>query len=215
MTRLFMCYPFSRILFAVTLCTSLLSLAPLLRAVTPDDDPAPALVATINGVLDLTSGQTPEVISSRVSEIRTKMNESFAIDAIVQRAFGRNWSKFTIAQQKEVIDLLGRLIIRTYAAQIGSGDRPQISIASSKLISPGRREVTSTATSGGKTVVIVYRFATIDGRWKVYDVIAENVSVVSNYRQQFDVHFEKKNAEDLLKTLREKVSTPLDHVQAR
>jgi phospholipid transport system substrate-binding protein len=175
----------------------------------PADDPAPALLATINSVLDLAAEQTPETIEGRVPEIRAKMSEMFAIEAIVQRAFGRNWSKLTPAQQTEVIDLLGRLVIRTYAVQLTTGERPVITISASRLISPERREITSTATQQNKTVNVIYRLAPIDGGWKVYDVLAENISVVGNYRQQFDAHFQKKNADDLIKILREKLVAPV------
>jgi phospholipid transport system substrate-binding protein len=172
------------------------------------EDPAPALLSTINGVLDMTQGQSADAITAKLPQIRTKMDESFATDAIVQRAFGRNWTKLTPAQQKEAIDLLGKLIIRTYASALASGERPKVTILSSKEIGPDRREVTSTASQAGKTVNVVYRLAPVDGKWKVYDVMAENVSVVGNYRQQFDAHFQTKNAEDLLQTLRAKLSAP-------
>ena len=58
-------------------------------------------------------------------------------------------------------------------------------------------------------VTVIYRLAPIDGKWKVYDVLAENISLVGNYRQQFDAHFENHNAEDLLKILREKLTAPV------
>src|SRR5215218_7461446 len=104
-------------------------------AAAPTDDPAPALTATINGVIDLVMGQSADAISARVPEIRAKMNESFATEAIVQRAFGRNWTKLTKAQQTEVVDLLGRIIIRTYATQLGAGERPVVAVTSSRQIS--------------------------------------------------------------------------------
>lgn len=178
-------------------------------AAVPAQDPAPALLATINSVIDLALGQTPDAITAKVPQIRDKMNETFAIDAIVQRAFGRNWTKLTPAEQKDAIDLLGRLIIRTYATQLSTGERPKITIASSRELSPERREVTSTATQDGKTVNVLYRLAPIDGKWKVYEVMAENLSVVGNYRQQFDAHFEKKSAAELLQTLRAKLAAPV------
>src|SRR5258706_1528713 len=108
-----------RLIFLLTL-SALLGLAGVARAAStaPVQDPAPALLATINSVVDLALGQTPDVIMSRLPQIRDKMSETFAIDAIVQRAFGRNWAKLTSAQQKEAIDLLGRLVIRTYATQL-------------------------------------------------------------------------------------------------
>ncbi|HEU5080982.1 MAG TPA: ABC transporter substrate-binding protein [Opitutaceae bacterium] len=190
-------------LAAFAFCTSL-------RAQAPAEDPAPALLKTIDSVVDMVVGQSPETITSRVDQIRAKMDESFATEAIVHRAFGANWSKLSPAQQKEVIDLLGRVIIRTYATQMSEAQKPVIKVVSSKLITPERREIATTATTAaGKTVNIVYRLFPQNGKWMVYDVLAENVSVVGNYRQQFDAHFQKKNADDLIKMLREKLTAPI------
>lgn len=179
------------------------------QVVTAADDPAPTLVSTINGVIDLTLGQSTETILQRLPEIRTKMNESFAIEVIVQRAFGRNWSKLSAAQQTEVIDLLGKIVIRTYATQLSTGERPKINITASRDIGGDRREIVSTASRGSDVVNVIYRLGKINGSWKVYDVLAEGVSVVGNYRQQFDAHFEKKSADELLSTLRSRLTEPL------
>jgi phospholipid transport system substrate-binding protein len=200
----------SRLAFLLTFCAALgLVQVTLAASAGPAQDPAPALLATINSVVDLALGQSPDAITARLPQIRDKMSESFAIDAIVQRAFGRNWGKLTPAQQKEAVDLLGRLVIRTYATQLSTGERPKITVTSSREIGPDRREVTSVASQNAQTVNVVYRLAPLEGKWKVYDVLAENVSVVGNYRQQFDAHFEKKSADDLLKTLREKLAGPV------
>lgn len=184
-----------------------LSLAPAasLRAAT---DPAPSVIAAINSVIDLVLGQSPETISQRIPEIRNRMKGAFDVDAIVQRAFGGNWKKLTPAQQKEAIELLGSVIIRTFATQLATGSRPTLTVVSSKEIAPERREIVTTASQDGKTANIVYRLAPLNGSYKVYDVLAENVSVVNNYRQQFDAHFQKKSADDLLQVLREKLRAP-------
>lgn len=170
------------------------------------DDPAPALVATINGVVDLALGQSPAVIQDRLPEIRTRMNETFATEVIVQRAFGRNWQKLSPAQQAEAVDLLGRLVIRTYAAQLSTGDRPVITVTASREIGPDRREIVSTVTRQGDMVNVVYRLGRIAGKWMVYDVLAEGISVVGNYRQQFDAHFQKGSVAELLTLLRNKLA---------
>jgi phospholipid transport system substrate-binding protein len=175
----------------------------------PAADPAPALLDTINRVLDMVSGKSPDEIAASVPAIRDQMAGTVAIDAVVQRSFGRNWSKLTAAQKTEAIDLLGRLMIRTYATQLSTGDRPKITLTSSKLIAPDRREVITSAVSPGKTVTVIYRLAPIDGAWKVYDVLGENLSLVGNYREQFDEHFEHKSAEDLLVILRQKLTAPV------
>ncbi|HEY9156079.1 MAG TPA: ABC transporter substrate-binding protein [Opitutaceae bacterium] len=204
--------PFSSIqFFATALLAAVFAFsAPIVcAAANPSGDPAPELVNTFNSVVDMVLGQSPDAITAKVPEIRAKMSDTFAIEAIVRRAFGKNWAKLTPTQQSEATDLLGRLVIRTYATQLSTGERPVIKIVSSKLIAPERWEVVSTASQQGKTVNVVYRFAPFDGKWKVYDVLAENVSVVGNYRQQFDEHFQSKSADDLLKILRDKLAAPV------
>ncbi|MEO6246253.1 MAG: ABC transporter substrate-binding protein [Opitutaceae bacterium] len=207
-------FPFRLVL--LPLCTAL-SLAGIGHAAAPASapDPAPALLATINSVIDLASGQSAAAIMERLPQIRDKMSETFAIDAIVQRAFGRNWTKLSPAQQKEAVDLLGRLIIRTYVTPLSTGERPKIAVTSSKEIGPERREVVSTVAQDGKSANVIYRLAPVAGTWKVYEVLAENISVVGNYRQQFDTHFEKKPAEELLQTLRDKLAAPVTAEKAK
>lgn len=185
------------------ICSALFASAPLRAA----DDPAPALVATIDGVVDLALGQSPAAIQERLPEIRARMNGTFATEVIVQRTFGRNWQRLTPPQQVEAIDLVGRLIIRTYALQLSGGERPVIAITASREIAPERREIISTVVHQGDTVNVVYRLGRIDRTWKVYDVLAEGVSVVGNYRQQFDAHFQKSSAAELLTLLKNKLAT--------
>jgi phospholipid transport system substrate-binding protein len=184
-------------------------LARVARADAPATDPAPALLDTINRVLDMVSGKSPDEITASVPAIRDQMNGIVALDAIVQRSFGRNWSKLTAAQKTEAIDLLGRLMIRTYATQLSTGERPKVTLTSSKLIAPERREVITSAATPEKIISVIYRLAPIGGTWKVYDVLGENLSLVGNYRQQFDEHFEHKSAEDLLVILRQKLAAPV------
>ncbi len=190
--------------FVVTACAWVASFSCVpLRAA---DDPAPALVATINRVVDLALGQSSSAIQAKLPEIRAQMSESFATDVIVQRSFGRNWSRISAPQQSEAIDLVGRLIIRTYAMQLSTAQRPVITVTASREIGPDRHEIVSTVVHQGDTVNVVYRLGRIDGKWKVYDVLAEGVSVVGNYRQQFDAHFQKGSAAGLLGLLRDKLA---------
>jgi phospholipid transport system substrate-binding protein len=198
--------PSRRLFLPLALAAGLASFARAADA--PAADPAPALLATINRVIDLVVGKSPDAITALVPQIRDQMSDTVAIDAIVRRSFGRNWSKLTDAQKTEAVDLLGRLMIRTYATELSSGERPKLSLTSSRLIAADRREVVTSMDTGGKTVTVIYRLAPLDGAWKVYDVMAENISLVGNYREQFDEHFESKSAEDLLVILRQKLAAP-------
>lgn len=175
----------------------------------PNTDPAPELVATSNAVIDMVAGKTPDQVTAEVNDIRDKLSGDVAISAVVRRCFGRNWSKLSADQQSQAVDLLGRLIIRTYATQLANGGRPKLSVVSSRVIAPERREVVMGVEQNGKNVTVIYRLAPIDGKWKVYDVLAENISLVGNYREQFDAHFEHQDAASLLNILRSKLNAPV------
>jgi phospholipid transport system substrate-binding protein len=61
-------------------------------------------------------------------------------------------------------------------------------------------------TGDGKKIPLDYRLVLKDGKWRVYDVIIEGISMVKNYRDQFRDILAKDSPEQVLKMLREKVS---------
>jgi phospholipid transport system substrate-binding protein len=68
-------------------------------------------------------------------------------------------------------------------------------------------EVESTVVnSKGEKISVVYRLRRADGKWKVYDALVENVSIINNYRSQFDRIISKYSFDELKKLLREKVA---------
>jgi len=62
-------------------------------------------------------------------------------------------------------------------------------------------------TSDGREIPIFYRMIEKGGSWRVYDVVIEGVSMVKNYRGQFKQILAKKTPDQLLETLRKKVSS--------
>ncbi|MEZ7843721.1 MAG: ABC transporter substrate-binding protein, partial [Opitutales bacterium] len=53
----------------------------------------------------------------------------------------------------------------------------------------------------GKTFNVLYRLGLLKTGWQIYDIVAEDISIVSNYRQQFDDHFRKGNGAQLIEKL--------------
>lgn len=171
---------------------------------------AEEMLGTANAVVEMAQGVPSDQLEARIPAIRERMAPHFAFAALVQRAFGRNWTRLSADEQAEAVDLVSRLIIRTYAGQLSSGERPVITIDEIRELAPGRREALSTVTFQGSHINVIYRLGQIDGAWKAYDVLAEGVSVVGNYRRQFDAHFEKKDGAALLALLRAKANTPVN-----
>jgi phospholipid transport system substrate-binding protein len=73
------------------------------------------------------------------------------------------------------------------------------------MVSENQAEIQSKIITSSKEIPIFYRMILKDGKWKVYDVVVENVSLVQNYRTQFNEILAGNTPEQLLEILRKKV----------
>lgn len=197
----------------MTLKTILSSLAALVFAcvVQPraqaEEPPEKLLEQTISEVLDMLhqSDQTLPQNEKR-DKILKLLQERFSFDIIIRRALGRNWNLLSEAQQSKITELISDLLIRAYTRELESGPKPNIEIVRTEQLDQHKIEIVTSVRYKSNFVSVSYRLANIKSRgWQVYDVLIEGVSMVSNYRKQFDEHFQTKSAEDLLTLLEGKL----------
>jgi phospholipid transport system substrate-binding protein len=123
----------------------------------------------------------------RRAAIREIAHEIFDFRELSQRALARHWSARTPAERDEFVQLFAELLERTYIRQIeqySGGERVQFL---SELADGDQTTVrTKIVTKAGTEVPVDYRMHRVGERWLVYDVAIEGVSLVSNYRAQFD-----------------------------
>jgi phospholipid transport system substrate-binding protein len=124
--------------------------------------------------------------ADRRAAVRQIANEIFDFGEIARRSLGRYWQPLSEAQRAEFLGLFGDLLERSYISKIElyggekivySGERMDgdLAIVSTKII-----------TKNGTEVPIDYRLFRRGDSWKVYDVNIEGISLVSNYRTQFN-----------------------------
>jgi phospholipid transport system substrate-binding protein len=119
---------------------------------------------------------------------------------------GNNWNKFTEAQRQEFVGLFQQVLEKAYADKILAYTDEKITFDREITNAPNRVEVQTRVITKSKEIPISYRVVKeSDGTWKVYDVVVENVSLVMNYRSQFNDILSKNQPEQLLETLRKKV----------
>lgn len=141
----------------------------------------------------------------KIAGIREIINEIFDWTELSKRTLGRDWKKFNDAQKKEFIDLFSELLEGVYADRLLAYSDEKVIFDKETELRKGQFEVQSyIATSDGKKIPLHYRMREKQGKWRVYDVVIEGVSMVKNYRSQFREILSKKQPEDLLKTLRDK-----------
>jgi len=120
----------------------------------------------------------------RVEEIAYRAMDFNTLSKLV---LARNWSKFSPAQQAEFEQEFKRHLSVTYGNNIENYNNERVQILGERPEARGDMTVQTKILRGGHSadVVVDYRLRQRDGQWKIIDVIVENVSLVSNFRSQF------------------------------
>jgi phospholipid transport system substrate-binding protein len=122
-----------------------------------------------------------------------------------RRAMARNWDKLNPEQQKDFVTLFRKVLEKAYMDKILTYTDEQITFDKEIMLAQDRAEVETRIITSSSQIPITYRLILKDGTWKVYDVVIEGVSLVQNYRSQFNEIMAKNSPKELLAILRKKV----------
>lgn len=148
----------------------------------------------------------PDNKDKRGKLIRQAVDERFDWKAMTKRSLARHWRKRTDPEKKEFIALFGKLLERTYLDKVGSYSGEKV-IYVDETIDGKYGTVTAKILTHSHTEVSVrYRMKEVDGDWRVYDISVEGVSLVNNYRKQFNSIILRSSYDDLVQKLRMKVA---------
>jgi phospholipid transport system substrate-binding protein len=125
---------------------------------------------------------------------------------MAKRSLGANWRRANPQQQKEFVLTFTALLEKTYADQIDLYNGQKVLYTGESIDGDYAQVDSRIIDKDGQTYSVVYRLHKVDGKWKIYDVIAENISLVNNYRSQFNRVIAKSSFDDLLKTMKEKAN---------
>ena len=94
-------------------------------------------------------------------------------------------------------------MLKAYVIGLEGKDRPTVTFGELIEIGKARIEIESSMVLDSKIYCILYRLRQMDTGWQIYDIVAENVSMSSNYRGQIDDHFRKGSGADLITRLKD------------
>lgn len=120
----------------------------------------------------------------RRTKLRQIMIERFDFNEMAKRSLGTQWSKITPEEQADFVKIFSDLLAKTYMNRIEKVTRDMVKVESENLDFP-KSVVKSKVTSDGDVFPLDYRLQNVNGTWKVYDVIIENIGLVANYRNEF------------------------------
>jgi phospholipid transport system substrate-binding protein len=146
---------------------------------------------------------SPQLIYQMVG---SKLAPHFDFEMITRSAVGKDWNKASPSQQKELVAAFREVLVRTYAKSLLKYTGEEVVYQPSK---PGTRDgtvvvPTQVRAPGAPAIPIDYRMHKLSGSWKVYDVVIDNVSLISNYRGQFRSTIGRDGIDGLIAELKAK-----------
>lgn len=190
------------VLFLFCFCLAIFALSPEAHAGEAADQVKQTVDAVIT-VLNDKEFDKPGKKEQRKSALRDIIVKRFDFEEMAKRSLGVYWSKRTKEEQKEFVALYSDLLENTYIRKIERYEDQKVEYTGEK--EDGSYAVVRTRITGkGTAVPVDYKIFKKEGKWSVYDIVIEGVSLVNNYRSQFGQILGKQPYEELVKRLRNK-----------
>jgi phospholipid transport system substrate-binding protein len=166
------------------------------------------LSTTINEfVRILVNTPVVELRQSGLPDKALKLIQSrFDFSEMAKRSLGPHWTALNANERREFIDAYAQMLLRFFGRSVrAAGDE---TIEYQREVRDGiLASVETKVVSGSRDdFAIDYRLHDIDGQWKVYDVVIDHISIVNNYRAQFERVIAKSSVKDLLQRMKQLAS---------
>lgn len=152
---------------------------------------------------NLKGAEKLEIRRQRISEV---VFMQFDMQLMAKFSLGRGWRNLSEAERNNFIDLFRKLLSKSYVATIDGYAGEKISYLK-EIIKGTKAEVRTMVVGRSKEIPLNYKLKLNNGRWLIYDVIIENVSLVRNYRSQFDPIMKKEGFTGLIERMENKIGS--------
>lgn len=142
-------------------------------------------------------------VMERRQQLQKIFNDRFSYEEMAKRSLGAHWNNLNETQKQQFVDLFRQLLARSYTGTIEgySGERIQYL---SEHHEGDYAEVRTKLLSRKGEIPVNYRLLTKSGEWRVYDIVVDGISMISNYRAQFTKIIRASSYEDLVEKLQNK-----------
>jgi len=145
-----------------------------------------------------------ERAEERRAAIRRVAHDIFDFEELARRSLGRHWQARTPEERDEFVRLLGHLLERAYLGKLELYNGERIVLLGDSVDGDLATVRTRVVTRQGTEIPVDYRMQRRGDGWRAYDVAIEGVSLVANYRSQFDKIIRRASFQQLVKQVREK-----------
>ena len=181
----------------------------LLAGVAGAGEPLDRIRETVTDVLAVLGDETLQSLENhklRREKLRQAVYQRFGFEEMARRSLGRHWRDLDAEQRQGFVGLFSDLLERSYVGKIeGAGAGSQVDYPKEEIDDEGFASVLTVITNPlGSQFEVEYRLLQHDGNtpWEVYDIVIEGVSLINNYRTQFNNIIHRTSYDGLVKQLR-------------
>lgn len=171
-------------------------------------EPMAQLSASINEFVSIMSSTSvTELQATGLPEkARQLVFARFDFSEMTKLALGSHWKSLDQAEQREFVDAFTHRLLVSYGKTVRATGNEKIQFV--REVSDGKQVSVETQVikGNGDQFPIDYRLHNIEGQWMVYDVVIDKVSIVNNYRSQFERVIAKSSVQDLLRRMKQQDS---------
>jgi phospholipid transport system substrate-binding protein len=151
----------------------------------------------------LADKQTP--MPQRQKALRELLEPRFDFTEMSRSALGYHWKSLSPDQRAQFTEIFKNFIESAYLSKIGEYSGQRVEFLKQSSMGDGYAQVfTKIVQSGKDPIPVNYLLEQKDGDWKVYDVTVDNISIIANYRNQFNRVINEQGFDKLLSDLKAK-----------
>jgi phospholipid transport system substrate-binding protein len=139
-----------------------------------------------------------------IAKLKKIVYPLFDFDEMARRSLGAHWRRLDANQQKEFVAVFTDLLEKTYAKNIDLYDGQKVSYVGETIDQDYAEVRTKLLGKKGDSYSVDYKLLRTGSKWRVYDVVAEGISLVNNYRSQFNRVMANSSFEELIRKMKEK-----------
>lgn len=172
-------------------------------------EPIEKIRQTTDRIIAVLSDHTlegPENAVKRKRLIKEAVDERFYWKGMSRRTLAVHWARRSEKEKKEFIELFGKLLERTYLDRVESYSGEKVEYEGERIEDEYALVSVKIRTEQQTEIPVLYRLRRKQDEWLVYDIVIEGVSLINNYRNQFNSIIIRSSFEQLIEQLRAKVS---------
>jgi len=141
---------------------------------------------------------------AKKKELREVVYPKFDFNEMARRSLGSHWQRRSPEEQREFVRLFTELVESAYMTNLDGYQGEKVVIGGEKQDKEFAEVNTKIISKKGEEFTVNYKLHQAANDWKIYDVVIENISLVNNYRSQFNRVIAQSSFDELFRKMKDR-----------